>query len=322
MSQRIAFIGLGVMGQRMLGNMHIHNDFTLQAGWDTDDAACRSTRETYPEIIIGASAEEIINSPDTDVVYIASPPLWHSEYVDMAVAAGKPVLCEKPLGVDVAESRAMVERVEASGLINAVNFPFARAVAVDFIRSELAANALGEILGVDARFHFSTWPREWQMDAAGWLSRREQGGFTREVFSHYAFLIERLFGPAHLVFAHTRYPDGPEGEMSESHLHVQLECAGVPISVAGSVGGIGPDLVEFTIWGSRRSYRLYDWNRVRSSDGGEWREAITHIEDPRKEGYHRMLDNFLALLEGRTNTMPSFREALSVQELVEEILKP
>ena len=158
------------------------------------------------------------------------------------------------------------------------------------------------------------------MDAASWLAKREQGGFTREVFSHYAFLIERLFGPAHLVSAAVRYPDGPKGEMSESHLNVQLECAGVPISVAGSVGGAGPDLIEFTLWGSRRSYRLYDWNKVRSSDGGAWCEALTHIDDPRKEGYFRMLNNLLALLEGRENTMANFREALSVQELVEKIL--
>lgn len=322
MSHKIAFIGLGVMGQRMLGNMHAHDDFILQAGWDPDVAACRLIKETYPKINIGASAEEIIKSTETDVVYIASPPLWHSEYVTKAIEAGKPVFCEKPLGVDVAESRAMVEQTEASGLINAVNFPFARAAAVDLIRSELAAEALGEIQGVDARFHFSSWPREWQMDAAGWLSLREQGGFTREVFSHYAFLIERLFGKARLASASTRYPDGPEGVISESHLLVQLDCTDVPVSVAASVGGAGPDLVEFTIWGSRRSYRLYDWNRVRSSDGGEWREALTHIEDPRSEGYHRMLDNFRALLEGRSNTMPTFREALSVQELVEDILKP
>lgn len=321
MSHRIAFIGLGVMGQRMLGNMYNHDKFILQAGWDPDDAACRNTKETYPEIKISASAEEIIKSPDTDVVYIACPPLWHVEYVAMAVASGKSIFCEKPLGVDVAQSRSMVEEVEASGLINAVNFPFARAVAVDLIRSELDAEALGGIQGVDARFHFSSWPRDWQMDAAEWLSRREQGGFTREVFSHYAFLIEKLFGPAHVISAHSHYPDGAAGEMSESHLQVLLESSGIPISVAGSVGGAGPDLVEFTIWGSRRSYRLYDWNRVCSSDGGPWREALTHIEDPRQEGYRRMLDNFHALLEGRANTMPSFREALSVQVLVEDILQ-
>lgn len=308
------------MGQRMLGNMQAHPAFTLQAGWDPDAGACTQTKETYPEIAIGGSSEEIIRSDETDVVYIACPPLWHREYVDLAIDAGKPVFCEKPLGVDVADSRAMVEKVEASGVINAVNFPFGRAAAVDMLRTELAAEALGTIAGVDARFHFSSWPRDWQMDAAEWLSLREQGGFTREVISHYAFLIERLFGPAGLVDASTRYPDGPDGKIAESHMHALLDCSGTPISITGTVGGAGPDLVEFTVWGAKRSYRLYDWNRLRSSDGGDWQEALVHIDDPRKDGYVRMLDNFLALLEGRPNTMPTFREALSVQELIESIL--
>jgi predicted dehydrogenase len=321
MPQKIALIGLGVMGQRMVGNMHDHDAFIAQSAWDPVDAACRLVRDTYPEITIGTSADEIINSPETDAVYIACPPLWHSDYVDLAVEAGKPIFCEKPLGVDVAESRAMVEKVEASGLVNAVNFPFGKAVAVDLIRSEFAADALGEIQGIDARFHFSTWPRDWQMDAEEWLSRRVQGGFTREVFSHYVFLIERLFGPASLVSGNVRYPDGPDGEMSESHLLAQLDCSGTPISVAGSVGGVGPDLVEFIIWGSRRSYRLHNWYHLQSSDGGEWQEANTHIDDPRKESHRRMLENFIALLEVRENTMPTFREALSVQVLVENILK-
>ena len=254
------------------------------------------------------------------MVYIACPPLWHREYVDLAIDAGKPVFCEKPLGVDVADSRAMVEKVEASGVINAVNFPFGRAAAVGILRTELTSEALGPIAGVDARFHFSSWPRDWQMDAAEWLSLREQGGFTREVISHYAFLIERLFGPARLVDASMRYPDGPEGKIAESHMHGLLDCSGTPVYITGTVGGAGPDLVEFTVWGAKRSYRLYDWNRLRSSDGSDWQEALVHIDDPRKDGYVRMLDNFLALLEGRPNTMPTFREALSVQELIESIL--
>lgn len=320
MSQRIAFIGLGVMGQRMLGNMQAHDKFTLQAGWDPDQNACDLTKNTYPEILIGKSAKEIIDSAQTDVVYIASPPAWHREYVDMAIAAGKPVFCEKPLGIDVADSRAMVESVEASGIINAVNFPFGRAVATDFIQAELNAEALGTIKGVDARFHFSTWPRDWQMDAAEWLSRREQGGFTREVISHYVFLINKLFGSARLASASTHYPDGPQGDLSESHMHALLDCNGTPISIAGSVGGVGPDMVEFTVWGERRSYQLFDWNRLRSSDGGPWQETLTHIEDPREDGYHRMLDNFFALLQGRNNTMATFSQALKVQEIVEEIL--
>ncbi len=87
-------------------------------------------------------------------------------------------------------------------------------------------------------------------------------------------------------------------------------------------GGRGVTRVPTAIRNTKRSYRLHDWNRLGSSDGGPWREALTHIDDPRQDGYRRMLDNFRARLEGRAHTMASFREALSVQELIEAILAP
>jgi len=318
---KVAFIGLGVMGNRMLTNMHKHEAFELFAGWDPDPAASKAVSQEYPDMDIGESSEQIITRGETDVVYIATPPLWHREYVSAAVEAGKTVFCEKPLGVDVPDSQAMVEQVEEAGILNAVNFPFARGLAADFVLGELDAGGLGQVQGVDVRLHFSSWPRDWQMNAAEWLSKRAQGGFSREVVSHYVYLTERLFGPAQLLSASTHYPDGPTGDASETHLLAQLECSGIPVSIAGSVGGKGPDLVEYTVWGTRRSYRIFDWNRLLSSDGGEWTEGLAHVEDPREEGYRRMLDNFAAQLEGRAHTMASFRDALSVQRLVEAMLE-
>lgn len=320
MPYKVAFIGLGVMGHRMLGNMQTHDAFALHGGWDPDEGACVTTRDRFPELRIAASADEVISDVNTDVVYIASPPIWHRPHVAAAIASGKPVFCEKPLGVDVPESRSMVDDVEQSGLINAVNFPFARGVAADFLATELAAGSLGEVQGVDLRLHFSTWPRDWQVHATDWLSFREQGGFVREVVSHYVFLTERLFGPSKLASSIVHYPDGPEGSGAETYMAALLSCENIAVNMTGSVGGAGPDIVEYTVWGSRRSYKLYDWNRLASSDGGDWQEALGHIADPREDGYRRMLDNFAAQLAGKSHTMASFREALSVQERIEEIL--
>ena len=321
MPYKVVFIGLGVMGHRMLGNMHKHEAFELHAGWDPDASAREATKAQYPDIDIAETPDGMIARPETDVVYIASPPASHRDHVSTAVAAGKTVFCEKPLGVDVADSRAMVEEVEGAGILNAVNFPFARAVAADYIIGELSAGGLGEVIGADLRLHFSSWPREWQVNAAEWLSKRAEGGFTREVVSHYVYLTERLFWKAELLAAHPHYPDGPNGDGAETHLLAQLACGGIPVSLAASVGGAGPDLVEYTVWGSRRSYRVFDWNQLFSSDGGPWERGLSHIADPREEGYRRMLDNFVAQLEGRPHTMASFAQALSVQELVEAMLK-
>ena len=70
------------------------------------------------------------------------------------------------------------------GTPNAVNFVFASAPSADFLEQRLCANQLGDITAIEMRLFFKRWPRDWQASAA-WLARREQGGFVREVLSHF-----------------------------------------------------------------------------------------------------------------------------------------
>ena len=317
MLHTVSVIGLGVMGQRMLGSMAVNPQFSAVSAWDPDADARAHTRALYPEIRIADSPEDAISAQDTGVVYIACPPVWHKEYALTAMQAGKAVYCEKPLGIDVAQSRDLVEQARAAGIVNIVNFSLASAAAVTEVEARLQAGALGDLAGIDVRVHFSQWPREWQMDASAWLSYREQGGFTREVLSHWVYLSERLFGRAELRSAAARYPGD---ELSETHVIAELQAGGLPVTIAGSVGGAGPDRVEYTIWGSRQSCRIVDWNRLFSSDGGEWQPQLTHIDDPRKLGYQLQLDNAAAAIAGASHSMPDFADALSVQVLIEAIL--
>lgn len=318
MAHNVTVIGLGVMGQRMLASMARNDAFTVAWAWDPDADACRLTRERYPEIRIADSAAQAIDTPDTNVVYIASPPAFHKPHAIASMNAGKAVYCEKPLGVDVAESRDLVAKADTASVVNIVNFSLASAAASTEVQKRLEAGALGELAGVDVRLHFSQWPREWQMDAAAWLSYRDEGGFTREVLSHWVYLTERLFGRAELRNASVRYPG--DGRLAETHLVAELSAGGLPVSVAGSVGGVGPDLVEYTIWGSRQSCRIFDWNRLFSTDGGDWQAQLTHIDDPRQLGYQLQLNNAAAAIDGGDHSMPDFADALSVQVLIEDML--
>ncbi len=313
----IAFIGLGVMGHRMLTNMTTHGGFDLALAWDPYPQSCRAVKEQYSGIKIGETAAHIINDPDIDVVYIASPPKSHKEYATAAAQAGKTVYCEKPLGVDIPDSRALVKEVELTGVLNAVNFPFVDAQGANTIQARLDDGTVGDVLGVDLRLHFSSWPRGWQ-HSASWLSERKEGGYVREVGSHYVFLVEKLFGPAKIVDASVRYQD--DATLCETHFLARLDCDGIPVSFAGGSGGVGPDRVEFTVWGSDRSYRLWDWNQLLSTDGGDWVDELPDLVDARQDGYKRVLDNFLRMLNGEAHTMAPLRAALSVQEIVEEIL--
>jgi len=315
---RVAIISLGVMGRRMLTNMAAHPRFAFSGVWDPDEAACRKVAQDFPDIRIVSGPDEIINAPDTDLVYVACPPVWHKDYVLAAAAAGKPVFCEKPLGIDVAESRALVAELERQGTPTIVNFIQSTSHAVELTRRRLDAGDLGTIVGGDIVVHFAKWPRDWQADA-DWLRFRAQGGFSREVLSHFVFLANRLLGPARLIAARPRYPEDPA--LCETHQQAMLECDGVPVAVLGSAGGVGPDRVEFTLWGTKCSHRLHDWFWLQSSDGGDWVQEFADIEDPRAANFRRLLDDVAAFADGQPHVLPSAADALVVQELIEAMLR-
>ncbi len=315
---RVAIIGLGVMGRRMLGNMAAHPRFAFSGAWDPDEQACRKATGDFPAIPIAGGPDALIASSDTDLVYVACPPAWHKGYVLAAAAAGKPVFCEKPLGIDVAESRALVTELARRGTPTVVNFIQSTSHAVELTRRRLDSGELGSIVGGDIVVHFSKWPRDWQA-GADWLRLRAQGGFSREVLSHFVYLAGRLLGPARLIAARPRYPADPA--LSETHQQAMLECGGVPVSVFGSTGGTGPDRVEFTLWGTKRSHRLHDWFWLQSSEGGDWVKELADIGDPRAANFRRLLDDVAAFADGHAHVLPSAAEALAVQEVIEAMLR-
>lgn len=320
MDPSIGFIGLGVMAHRMLANMATLGGFRCRCAWDPNPEACRRTAERFPGLEIGPSAQAVIEHPEIEVVYIACPPAFHAGYARAAAEAGKAVFCEKPLTIDLKEGRALVADLEARGTRNAVNFPFADAAAVSHLLRGLEDGSLGAVQAADVRLHFCKWPRDWQ-EPADWLCRREQGGFVRETFSHYVYLLHRLLGPLRLEQAITRFPD--DGLSAETRCLALYDCGGVPVTFAGGIGGpdsSAADRVECTLWGSKRAVRLYDWNRLRDNDGGGWHESPSQSPDPREDGYRRMLLNLGRFLRGEDHTMPSFRDALEVQEVVEATL--
>lgn len=315
-SYRVAIIGLGVIGQRMLNNMPEQGSLEIAGGWDQSTEACAEAKARFPWLGIADDPASLIGSDDVDIVYIGTPPRAHADYVRMALAAGKAVFCEKPLGVDLPESRALTAEVQASGRPAAVNLSLAGARGVARMRDALADGSLGDVQGADIRLHFAQWPRGWQANAT-WLAERDQGGFTREVATHFIYLADALFGSAELRSASIRYP---EGTGAETHTLALLDCGGVPVSLAASVGGAGPDLIEFTLWGTRKSLRLTDFYRLWATTEAGWVDAMPTLDAPATDAYMRQLDALVRMMDGDANALPDFSAALRAQEIVEAIL--
>ena len=317
MNHKATVIGLGGMGQQMLARMANHPAFDVTNVWDPDPGAMQATGERFTDIRLSDSSMQAINDPDTSVVYIASPPIAHRAIAIAALDAGKAVYCEKPLGVDVNDSRALVEYAQASGCVNIVNFSLATTAATREAEAWLAEGRPGEVVGIDIRIRFAQWPRTWQMGAVDWLNKRAEGGFTREVISHWVYLTERFFGRAALEDSWVGYPDG---DGAETHLHATLRIGALPVSVVGSIGGVGKDQVEYTIWGSVASCRITEWHRFSVSGGGDWELGHTDITNLGPEDHTRHLSNAAAAVAGESHSMPDFADALSVQALVEGML--
>ncbi len=315
MAHRVGIIGLGTVGSRFVEQFTAHPDFELATAWDPDDDACAAHADA---VTIAAGADDVVAS--ADVVYIAVPPLFHAGYVDACIAARTAIFCEKPLGIDVAESRALVDRVERSGLPAGVNFVFGAAPSALGLRAAVRDGDLGALVGAELRLHFAEWPRAWHTRAQ-WLRRRDQGGWIREVASHFVFLAARVLGPLAVESATIRFPDGPSGELCERDALVRFDAGGCPLLMLGTSGGVGPDTVELTVRGERGGRRIHDWYRLQSSDGDRW---VDLLGDDRAglgaAAYRGQLDALATLLDGGPSELATFAEALAVQEVVESVL--
>ncbi|MGB4764363.1 MAG: Gfo/Idh/MocA family oxidoreductase [Planktomarina temperata] len=313
---KTAIIGLCIKVQRMLEHMLLHPEFVVDTIWDPNSAACRSAQKLAPDALIASNAEAALSN--VDLVYLACPPAPRKAYALAASAQGKAVFLEKPLGVDVAESRVLVRELTAAGVPSAVNFTQAAGRALTDISAGSKVGALGDLMGIDIIVTYPHWPRAWQQ-TADWLRFRNEGGMTREVISHFLFLSERILGPLELVWAEPEYP--PKGNLCETHVAARLvNGAGLPVMIMGSVGGAQPDRQEVTIKGSKTSRRISEFTIDTVSSGGQFEPSSSNPTDTRATVLKAQLDDMVLLMNGKPNRLATIQEALSVQILIEGIL--
>jgi predicted dehydrogenase len=97
-------------------------DVRAVVGRDPDRTAARAAAFDVP--IASTSFRDALALPGVDAVTIATPPHTHADLVLEALAAGKHVLCEKPLGRDAKEATHLLERAEAAGVVHLLGTEF------------------------------------------------------------------------------------------------------------------------------------------------------------------------------------------------------
>ena len=124
-------VRVGVIGTGHIGTEHIHRLTNVVKGSkvvavsDAKREFSAHILEKYPDIKFYDSAEELIRSDEVDAVIITCINPLHAPYTLLAVEAGKPVFCEKPLGNTAAEIRQIMD-AEMAGGKRLVNVGFMR----------------------------------------------------------------------------------------------------------------------------------------------------------------------------------------------------
>ena len=314
---KVAIIGLGIMGRRMLEHMRKHEKFEPNFLWDPDKSACEKAIEIDTEAKIMDSPEEAIDA--ADLVYLACPPKVREAYAIDTAQKGKALFLEKPLGIDVEQSKKFIERLKNFNVPLAVNFTQAAGLALNDLLHAKSNEEFGEMIGVDIIVTYPKWPREWQKEA-DWLRFKSEGGMTREVISHFLFFSERVLGLLELKWAKVVYPK--DDLLCETDVLARLETKdGKCVNILASVGGVQPDRQEMTIRGSKTSRRVSEFYKDFESDGGEFLPLREEPKDPRAVSLKAQLDHLFLNYKGMPNQLASLDEAYRVQTLIEAILE-
>ena len=320
MAQRygIGFIGLGSIGQRMLVPAQQHQRVKPTMAWDPQADRLSQTVANTPGLRAAKDVNHLITDSAVDIVYIASPPLTHAEHASATLDVGKPVLCEKPLGIDIATSEDLAARATNSGIPHAVNFIYGSAYPAEQMAEALAQCKFGTLTSAQVQLHLPNWAARRYAEAP-WLMASDQGGFVREVLSHFVYLTERLFGPTKVNYSYCRKGSSPGSAITG--LVAGLSCGGLTVNIQGSTLGTGPDVCNYTLWGEHCSYRVHDLHGLQITTGKDWENANAPGTDPVSSWYQRQYDQIAAMLDGRPHTLPDFAAGLSVQRVIEALLQ-
>lgn len=147
------------------------------------------------------NAEALINDPDIDAVYIATPPESHKEYTIKAAKAGKPVYVEKPMALNFAECQEMIAACEAAGVPLYVSY-YRRALPRFLKIKELLENkAIGDVRFVSTTQYQQALVNEVGSKNTPWRVQPDLagGGLFFDLASHTIDMLDFLLGPIKAV---------------------------------------------------------------------------------------------------------------------------
>ena len=252
---KAGIIGAGRMGKAHAGNLAKLQSVKLTAVYDIDPAQAAAMKENYPTMEIMDSAEALVNSPEVDLIIIASPTYCHKEGIMAAMATGKPIFCEKPLCRTQAELDELAPMLRNYNNLFAIGF--VRRYSASFMTLQQLINdgKIGKLIGASVNCLFGAYAREW----GDWFTDyQKSGGVILDMLAHHCDLLNALFGKPEAVYARAMMLDKnevkPRDYVSATVTYKDNSICNMECSWLRG----GPSGVTFTIYGEKGALKTND----------------------------------------------------------------
>jgi len=229
---RAAIVGTGYVGR-------VHA-LALRAIGVEVAAVCGRTLESAEAFREGrpyADLAELLEIEPVDVLHVCSPNGAHAVQALAALERGVHVVCEKPLAVSTAESRALVEAAAESGLVNAVCYHSRSYPLVEQMRVDVASGAVGEVAFVHGRYlcdDILYTADSWRLDPA----RSGPSYVVADLGTHWLDLAEHVTG-RHVAEVYADFRSMSGGPLEDYAALLLRFDGGLPGSLLLSAGAAG-----------------------------------------------------------------------------------
>jgi predicted dehydrogenase len=146
----LGVIGYGYWGPNIVRNFNNLEKAKVTAICDKNEAVLSRARKSYPHIHTTNDYNEVLSSPDTDVIAVITPVSTHFELAKKALQNGKHVFVEKPFTANIAQAEELIDLAEQKNLKIMVDHTFIFTGAVREIKNILDSGALGELYYYDS----------------------------------------------------------------------------------------------------------------------------------------------------------------------------
>lgn len=200
--------------------LQAHGRVRVIAVQGRDEAKVRRVAAAYDIPVATTQIEDVLAVDDVAAVYVVSANVDHYSQALACLRAGRHVLCEKPMAMDVVQAQELTRVARASGRVHQVGFTFRHNGAVQQLRHRLAQGAIG--VPQFARIQYDRWDGL----APGWTSSWRDdpaiagGGVLFDLGSHLYDILRHVLGPVEetIGFTHTvgrSAPDSDSGRMRQ-----------------------------------------------------------------------------------------------------------